>query len=189
MTPNELRTSRNRSGYRYVVPCGGGRGWQASRNGGGRPDGWRGPMRRTPLEAAQDYCAHHAGETIAHFVRPRHPSRRIDRDPEVEAALGMLRDARAQRRGEQGYVYCIGQRRHLGHLAVQVQPPAVKIGYSVNPEARVGELQTGNPNTLYLIGKVPGTVEDEAALHARYAHLHILGEWFRLTASLLSEFK
>jgi hypothetical protein len=175
----------NISGYKYVVRCGGYSGWQASRNGGGRPDGWRGPMRATPAEAAQDYCDYANGNNIA--VIPKvasagHLGKRKDplpNDPEVEHALGVLRDARAQREGKKGYVYCIAeQQRTLG----------VKVGYSVNPQARVAELQTGNPRPLALIGCFEGTEADERELHARFINDNLIGEWFTPSDDLLAEF-
>lgn len=64
----------------------------------------------------------------------------------------------------------------------------VKIGYSVNPEARVGELQTGNPRQLYLVAKMPGTEEDERRIHAKFIHKNIIGEWFYGDADVLGEF-
>lgn len=60
---------------------------------------------------------------------------------------------------------------------------SVKIGFtSNNPEWRLGQLQTGSSRTLTLIGCIPGTVEDEVALHRRFKELHSHGEWFRAEA-------
>lgn len=56
---------------------------------------------------------------------------------------------------------------------------AVKIGYSADPAARLGGLQTSSPDRLRLLGVCPGDRNDEAALHERFAHLHLRGEWFR----------
>lgn len=114
---------------------------------------------------------------------PGHATRPKDELPsEVQDALGVLRDHKAQRAGRQGYVYCIGERANsnIGY---------VKIGYSVNPEARVGELQTGNPRVLYLLAKMPGTEADERALHARFAHKNVVGEWFHGTYDVIDAFK
>lgn len=116
-----------------------------------------------------------------------HQGRRepIQRDPEIEAALGVLRDARGERTGHQGYVYLIGVESAADNPILQF---AVKVGFSTNPEARVAELQTGNPMKLCLHAKIPGTRDDEARLHEKYAHLNILQEWFRPTFALLAEF-
>lgn len=62
LTLKDLRKPSNKSGYKYVVPCGNGAGYQASRNGGARLDGWRGPMRKTAKEAAMDYLRYVNGK-------------------------------------------------------------------------------------------------------------------------------
>jgi hypothetical protein len=105
---------------------------------------------------------------------------RLPDDPEVQAALGVLRDARGQRQGNQGYVYCIGEAEGVS--------PLVKIGYSTNPEARVGELQTGNGRQLFLLAYFAGTEADEKALHAKYIKDNTLQEWFTPSDGLLGEF-
>lgn len=99
------------------------------------------------------------------------------RDPELEAALGVLRDYKAQRSGRQGYVYLISD------------GTAYKVGYSVNPNKRVAELQTGNPRKLSLLAFVPGTEADEKALHAKYIADNLLQEWFTASPELRAEFK
>lgn len=154
--------------------------------GPGRGMGWGGPFRATAEEAAQDYCEwFNAGGTRNHpsankLNYPGHATRRSTaKDPEEEAALGVLRDVRAQRKGRQGYVYLI---------AVKGDPLAVKIGYSVNPEARVGELQTGNPRELYLLAKMPGTLADEKAIHTKFKHKNLIGEWFKGHLEVINEF-
>lgn len=145
---------------------------------------WQGPRRQTAVEAAQDYCDYVNGLPV--IQRPKGRPKRaghsvtrttpVARDPEVEAALGVLRDFRAQRRGVQGYVYLITDGEY------------VKIGYSVNPPKRVAELQTGNARVLSLLGTIKGTEQDERALHAKYAHLNVLQEWFELDSAILAEF-
>jgi hypothetical protein len=47
-------------------------------------------------------------------------------------------------------------------------------------------LQCGNPDTLKLLGTVPGTVDDERAWHRRFQHLCVRNEWFNLDADLLA---
>lgn len=146
---------------------------------------FKGPRRTTAEEAAQDYCDYINDLGISAPARlntPGHERRNPNKqyDEEVAAALGVLRDHRAQRRGRQGYVYCIGEGPTGGW--------AVKVGYSVKPEARAGELQTGNPRTLHLLGKFEGTEADERALHAKYVKYNLIGEWFVATPELLGEF-
>lgn len=143
---------------------------------------WEGPGRATALEAAQDKCDYiNSGgiATPASLKTAGHGGRRSARiiDEEERAALGVLRDKRAQRSSKaKGYVYCISD------------GTAVKIGYSLKPEARVAELQTGNPRRLRLLASMQGTPTDEKALHVKYLRHNLLQEWFRPTAKLLSEF-
>lgn len=63
----------------------------------------------------------------------------------------------------------------------------IKIGYTAaNPKGRLAALQTGNANPLRIVTWAPGTLEDEKALHGRFAHLRMQGEWFRPVAELLT---
>lgn len=186
VTVDDLRNEKRKSGYRQVNavrPNTPNAAFQAYA-GRGRGGDWRGPSRETALEAAEDYCAHVNGlydlpgptslNYPGHAVRPKE-----ELPSEVQDALGVLRDHKAQKRGRQGYVYLIG---------VKGDFYAVKIGYSVNPEARVGELQTGNPRELYLLAKMPGTLADEKAIHARFKHLNLIGEWFKGNLELIHSF-
>lgn len=147
-------------------------------------------MRRTVsgrrLAPTHDQVRAHLGKPLPARVRHAgHGSLRdqIKRDPEVQAALGVLRDAQAQRKGRQGYIYCIAEKGVGGFYG-----SPVKIGYSVKPEARPAELQTGNPRPLKLLGQIKGTRATERALHEKYINQNLVGEWFRPTTALLSEF-
>lgn len=56
---------------------------------------------------------------------------------------------------------------------------AIKIGFCVkNPEKRLAALQTGNSNTLRLLGHIAGSDAHEKSLHARFSCFHLKGEWF-----------
>jgi hypothetical protein len=55
---------------------------------------------------------------------------------------------------------------------------AIKIGTAGNPKKRVKALQIGNPARLALMATVPGGLELERELHARFARGHIADEWF-----------
>lgn len=191
LTPADIQKPSNASGYQQVGRAGGlsgrptnGKPWAAYANRGRKGD-WRGPRRATALEAAQDYCDYVNGDPVALKAALKRAVRSSDstRDPmddnEVKAALGVLRDARAQRQGRQGYVYLIGE---VGRW------DAVKVGYSVKPSARVSELQTGNSRQLQLLAALPGTEADERALHMKYIDDNILLEWFKPSASLFAEF-
>lgn len=59
-----------------------------------------------------------------------------------------------------------------------------KIGYSANhPSTRLAQCQTGNPNSLSLVGFVNGDLETEKELHRRFAANRVRGEWFSLSAT------
>ena len=56
----------------------------------------------------------------------------------------------------------------------------IKIGYSKRPINRVGDLQTGNPRKLILLGHVTGKKTDEGTFHGRFAQHRLEGgEWFK----------
>lgn len=59
-----------------------------------------------------------------------------------------------------------------------------KIGYTCGRKAdsRIKNMQTGNPYPITLVGLWEGSMNDEAALHAQFAHRRLHGEWFSLTA-------
>lgn len=188
LIPEDFVSPRNLSGYRYVVPCGGGHGWQASRNGGGRRDGWRGPMRTTPFLAIQDYCNYMNGlPTPPRKVlkTANHPTRRKGGKkvpPEVAAAYGVIRDHRARENARaKNYVYLMGE----------WGAEYVKIGESAKPPARPGECQTGNPRKLVLLAYYEVSVLRGAdkTLHQQFAGDHEQNEWFYPTDAILSHFK
>ena len=54
-----------------------------------------------------------------------------------------------------------------------------------DPHRRLAALQRGTPCELRLLVSVPGDVAEIAALHERFAELHIRGEWFRAEQELL----
>jgi hypothetical protein len=59
---------------------------------------------------------------------------------------------------------------------------AVKIGSSLEPHARLPEIQWGCPLPLTLEAVRPGgNSEQEFELHRRFADDRIRGEWFRIT--------
>lgn len=66
--------------------------------------------------------------------------------------------------------------------AVQSVEPAspVKIGYSTRGtvEARLAELQIGNPCTLRILGFAPGYLSHEQRAHKALASDRMRGEWF-----------
>lgn len=57
--------------------------------------------------------------------------------------------------------------------------PYIKIGISVNVTERLAGLQTGAPEKIVLYAVLDGWAAEEAALHKRFAHYRLNGEWFR----------
>jgi len=62
----------------------------------------------------------------------------------------------------------------------------VKIGYSVDPYRRMGELGTLRPSVfdVHVLGYIPGTPATERWLHRMFEADRDNGEWFRLSARL-----
>ena len=59
----------------------------------------------------------------------------------------------------------------------------IKIGVAINVERRLDELQTGNPNELVVMYKIPMNSRShayytESRLHKQLNRYHIRGEWF-----------
>lgn len=63
---------------------------------------------------------------------------------------------------------------------------AIKIGCSKNPAQRLQSLQTGHSEPLRLLTCAVGSQAQERALHDRFAHLRVSGEWFRPAEELLA---
>jgi hypothetical protein len=66
-----------------------------------------------------------------------------------------------------------------------------KIGVSGRPRVRMKQMQTGMPYELSLVHAFPAAnVRDaERALHTRYDHRRVRGEWFALSPAEVEEFK
>lgn len=61
----------------------------------------------------------------------------------------------------------------------------IKIGATDNLTKRLNALRSANSSALTLIATMPADRWPEAALHDRFAHIRIRGEWFQPTAELL----
>lgn len=57
---------------------------------------------------------------------------------------------------------------------------AVKIGSSLEPFARLAEIQTHCPLPVVIEAILPGGCEEEFTFHRRFADDHIRGEWFAI---------
>ena len=84
------------------------------------------------------------------------------------------RDQQMRRRG--GFVYFI---------------PAgeggdIKIGWAIDPDRRLGELQTANSEPLRIIGKIPGTRTTEYSAQCHFQKYWKRGEWYRPAAELIA---
>lgn len=74
-------------------------------------------------------------------------------------------------------------------IAAQKEGP-VKIGFSNNPYARLKELQTGNPQKLFILGTLGFKDKHPAELVEKLLHHHLTnnnvraeGEWFYINAT------
>jgi DNA-binding XRE family transcriptional regulator len=63
----------------------------------------------------------------------------------------------------------------------------VKIGHSQWPEVRLGQLQISHWERLRIIRVFEGGESEEAILHARFADLHIRGEWHSFSRLMLAD--
>lgn len=75
------------------------------------------------------------------------------------------------------------------YFILNTRRKAIKIGYSAQPRSRLSGLQTSSPDHLTILGVCPGEVCDEKALHSRFEHIHIRGEWFKDCAELTEAVK
>lgn len=66
---------------------------------------------------------------------------------------------------------------------------AIKVGYSVDPNKRLKELQTGYPDTLTILLMIPGTEQTEKTLHRQFESSRLKGEWFRPDEYLIDAIK
>lgn len=65
----------------------------------------------------------------------------------------------------------------------------VKIGVSVNPHARLAQIQLMSPVRLEVLATIPcGGYDMETRLHQRFAKDRSHGEWFHPSADLFAEF-
>ena len=94
----------------------------------------------------------------------------------VEDAQQWLGDLRRSDTNPQGEIYFL----HCG----LGDEDFVKIGYSKDIVGRIETLQPGTPIDLELVGRMPGTIQMEQAIHKHFSHLRKRGEWFHFTDEL-----
>jgi hypothetical protein len=68
----------------------------------------------------------------------------------------------------------------INYLVQNTRTKHLKIGYtSRNIKQRLGQLQTGSAEKLVVLATIRGNKRTERALHRRFAHHRLHGEWFR----------
>lgn len=68
---------------------------------------------------------------------------------------------------------------------LQAASGPIKIGYTATLGARLRALRSGSPERLTLLGHVRASERYEKAVHLRFQHLRLRGEWFRPADELL----
>ncbi len=61
---------------------------------------------------------------------------------------------------------------------IRAESSQIKIGISYDPVGRLHDLRGASPVPLKLLGTIPGGIEQEIALHKRFAKQRLHGEWF-----------
>lgn len=60
---------------------------------------------------------------------------------------------------------------------------SIKVGYSLDPEARLRQLQTASPHRLEIVATIEGGATEEGQIHEVLAEFRMEGEWFRSTTA------
>lgn len=113
------------------------------------------------------------------LVRLLTPEERAAKQAEYMANEPARRAAEVERRER------IRGKAHV-YFIQQGDSGAIKIGCSKNPTQRLQGLQTGHSEALRLLTCAVGSQAQERALHDRFAHLRVSGEWFRPAEDLLA---
>jgi hypothetical protein len=61
----------------------------------------------------------------------------------------------------------------------------VKVGFSLDPKARVRKIEADAPFPCALIGVIAGDRQTEDSIHSRWSHLRCHGEWFAASSEFL----
>lgn len=199
IVPSDLRNPARISGYDYVGKNGTGPSpYQCDVYGGKRDLAGRqfkGPRRRYAELAAADFCDYVNGAGVsmpATLATAGHEYTidETDKDPEYQAALGVMRDRKAQRTGAQDYLYMMIETEYAPGRSTGGALTVCKVGHSTNPRKRLAEVQAHNPRRLALLYVKPLPAgEDDRPTHRRHIKANILHEWFYPTKALLFEFK
>jgi hypothetical protein len=131
---------------------------------------------RATVQALLEACVEQLRVMSDKDIRESNEAYQKERD---ERLLEECRESAARaRRAEprRGFVYLMRDQINGRH----------KIGFSRNPRYRESTLQSEKPDVI-LIGVKPGSMGDEEALHDKYRHRRIRGEWFELSEGELQE--
>ena len=203
LTIESIRNPRNNSGFSFVGSANAGvnghghigNRWRAEKWIG--KERWRGPVRRDPEEAAQDYCDYFNGlpelpatlilKTAGHEREVIERARNDERS-KLLARLREIDDEENSASDHPGYVYLIRETHSCHNCGADED--RFKIGHArTSAQNRMIGLQTGNSRTFTLLATIEGSPEVERSLHAKYAKDNILQEWFYGTPELFEEFK
>ncbi|QIG76677.1 hypothetical protein EVC28_053 [Rhizobium phage RHph_I1_23] len=66
------------------------------------------------------------------------------------------------------------------------QDGPIKVGHSIHPPHRLSSLQTWSPVLLEIAASFEGQIETERAIHHRFAHCQVRGEWFDADPDLIA---
>jgi hypothetical protein len=179
LTVEDIRNPNTKSGFKNVGSANPGSPrpssyWRAKVRIGPNRNGWNGPVRSTPEEAAQDYCDYLNGNPTAKPKRLKSAGHK-----EVDPRPRSQRTKRSPRQlAKKGLIYLVSDGEY------------VKIGWTSRKtiSGRLREMQTGNARVLRVLGSKPGTMADEAALHQKYIKQNVLQEWFLPSKELEKEF-
>ncbi len=64
--------------------------------------------------------------------------------------------------------------------------PNIKIGYTTDWRGRLRTLSTAQAHHIAPVVVIPGDRRLEAALHQKFAHLRLHGEWFELGSEIVA---
>lgn len=99
------------------------------------------------------------------------------RESALEFEAQQRRQALAKLASEGGL---LGRRPRKGQFFIYFirADNAVKIGIARDPKDRLATLQTAQPGRLHLMAVMPGGRRKEQALHRKFRHRAVDGEWF-----------
>jgi hypothetical protein len=138
-----------------------------SSRGGGNPRGELDTLPCARRRYSDHLCVYNDGVEFPDRVYARKV--RMDDATPLRHGNTVSVIARAKKNGGPGFVYFV-QGRKGG---------AVKIGYAVNPQRRLGNMSTGSPVPLRLLAAIPGDRKLEFDLHRFFGVGRLHGEWFQ----------